>query len=59
MTSTVRGILTSKMLTCGKEINNLESIKHGNNELESHLCVPFKTVHVKYRDKALHVTLEH
>lgn len=47
------------MLTCGKEINNLESIKHGNNELESHLCVPFKTVHVKYRDRALHVTLEH
>lgn len=59
MTSTVSGILTSKMLTRGEEINHLESIKHGHNELESHLCVPFKAVHIKYCDKALQVTLEH
>ena len=34
ITSIVRGILTSEMLKCGQEINFLESMKHGNNELE-------------------------
>lgn len=34
MTSIARGILISKMLKRGEEMNILELMKHGNDELE-------------------------